>query len=154
MEHFLQVSLLTLYKLEAFGRKTLECEVQICGAFPWFWFLWEGPIHCVWYHRWALGRQKAGRSLWVQGQPGLHSEFQDNHSYRVRPCFEKENKESWQNKTVVSNEHSSMASAFVPASVSLHDGWTVTCKTNHFMPPSSPLPPPKKKKQEKKKLLL
>jgi hypothetical protein len=32
-----------------------------------------------------------GGSLWVQGQPGLHSEFQDSQGYRVRPCLGKNN---------------------------------------------------------------
>ena len=34
----------------------------------------------------------AGGSLWVWGQPGLQSEFQDNHGYTDKPCFEKQNK--------------------------------------------------------------
>ena len=27
--------------------------------------------------------------FWVQGQPGLHSEFQDSQGYIVRPCLKK-----------------------------------------------------------------
>jgi hypothetical protein len=32
---------------------------------------------------------KAGRSLWVQGQPGLQSEFQDSQGYTEKPCLGK-----------------------------------------------------------------
>jgi hypothetical protein len=32
-------------------------------------------------------------SLWVRGQPGLHSEFQDSQSYTLRPCLKKQNKQ-------------------------------------------------------------
>jgi hypothetical protein len=27
--------------------------------------------------------------FWVQGQPGLQSEFQDNQDYKEKPCLEK-----------------------------------------------------------------
>ena len=30
---------------------------------------------------------ESGRSLWVQGQPGLHSEFQASGGYKVRSCL-------------------------------------------------------------------
>lgn len=32
----------------------------------------------------------AGESLWVNSQTKLHTEFQINHDYNVRPCLEKE----------------------------------------------------------------
>jgi hypothetical protein len=32
---------------------------------------------------------EAVRSLWVQGQPGLQSEFQDSQGYTVKPYLEK-----------------------------------------------------------------
>jgi hypothetical protein len=35
---------------------------------------------------------EAGSSLWVQGQPALHSEFQDSHNYTEKPCLEKKTK--------------------------------------------------------------
>ena len=38
---------------------------------------------------------EAGRSLWVQGQPGLQSELQDSQDYTVKPYLEKQK----QNKT-------------------------------------------------------
>jgi hypothetical protein len=33
---------------------------------------------------------EAGRSLQVQGQPGLQSEFQDSRDYTEKPCLEKQ----------------------------------------------------------------
>jgi hypothetical protein len=36
----------------------------------------------------ALGRQRQV-DLWVRGQPGLQSEFQDNQGYTEKPCLEK-----------------------------------------------------------------
>jgi hypothetical protein len=40
----------------------------------------------------VLGRQRQV-DFWVQGQPGLQSEFQDSQSYTEKPCLEKtENK--------------------------------------------------------------
>jgi hypothetical protein len=35
-----------------------------------------------------LGRQWQV-DLWVQNQPGLHSEFQDSQGYTEKPCLEK-----------------------------------------------------------------
>lgn len=35
---------------------------------------------------------EAGESLWVQGQPGLHSEFLDSQGYTEKPCLEKKTK--------------------------------------------------------------
>ena len=35
---------------------------------------------------------EAGGSLCVQGQPGLHREFQDGQGYIVRPCLKKQTK--------------------------------------------------------------
>ena len=32
---------------------------------------------------------EAGRSLWVWGQSGLLSEFQDNQGYTEKPCLKK-----------------------------------------------------------------
>ena len=36
---------------------------------------------------------EAGRCVWVQGQPGLESEFQDSQSYTKKPCLWKKQKE-------------------------------------------------------------
>jgi hypothetical protein len=33
-------------------------------------------------------------SLWVQGQPDLQSEFQDNQDYTEKPCLKEKKKES------------------------------------------------------------
>jgi hypothetical protein len=37
----------------------------------------------------ALGRQRQA-DFWVQGQPGLQSEFQDSQGYTEKPCLEKQ----------------------------------------------------------------
>jgi hypothetical protein len=49
----------------------------------------------------ALRRQRQA-DFWVQGQPGLQSEFQDNQGYTEKPCLEKtktkqnnKNKQTW-----------------------------------------------------------
>jgi hypothetical protein len=39
----------------------------------------------------ALGRQRQA-DFWVQGQPGLQSEFQDSQGYREKPCLKKQKK--------------------------------------------------------------
>jgi hypothetical protein len=36
----------------------------------------------------ALGRQRQA-DFWVQGQPGIQSEFQDSQGYTEKPCLEK-----------------------------------------------------------------
>jgi hypothetical protein len=41
-------------------------------------------------------KEEAGGPWSVQDQPGLHSEFQANHRYQMRPCFKQTNKhENW-----------------------------------------------------------
>jgi hypothetical protein len=35
-----------------------------------------------------FGRQRQA-DFWVQGQPGLHSEFQDSQGYTEKPCLDK-----------------------------------------------------------------
>jgi hypothetical protein len=39
----------------------------------------------------ALGRQRQ-EDFWVQGQPGLQSEFQDSQGYTDKPCLKKSKK--------------------------------------------------------------
>ena len=39
----------------------------------------------------ALGRQRQA-DFWVQGQSGLHGEFQDSQGYTEKPRLEKQNK--------------------------------------------------------------
>jgi hypothetical protein len=49
----------------------------------------------------ALGRQRQV-DFWVQGQPGLQSEFQDRQDYTEKPCLEKtknKKQKTKQNKT-------------------------------------------------------
>jgi hypothetical protein len=45
----------------------------------------------------ALGRQRQ-TDLWVRGQPGLQSEFQDSQGYTEKPCLEKQTNKTKQNK--------------------------------------------------------
>ena len=44
-----------------------------------------------------------GGSLWVWGQPGLHSEFQENQSYIVRRALNLKN--NYNNKDIVSENY-------------------------------------------------
>jgi hypothetical protein len=46
------------------------------------WAWWHMPLIP------ALGRQRQV-DFWVQGQPGLQSEFQDSQGYTEKPCLEK-----------------------------------------------------------------
>jgi hypothetical protein len=39
-------------------------------------------------------------NFWVQGQPGLQSEFQDSQGYTEKPCLETEKKERRKEKSV------------------------------------------------------
>ena len=47
-------------------------------------------------HAFNLSPQEAeaGRSLWVQDQPGLQIEFQDSQDYTEKPCLKKANKQN------------------------------------------------------------
>ena len=49
----------------------------------------------------ALGKQRQV-DFWVQGQPGLQSEFQDSQGYIEKPCLEKTKTKTKQNKTKTS----------------------------------------------------
>jgi hypothetical protein len=44
-----------------------------------------------------FGRQRQA-DFWVQGQPGLQSEFQDSWGYTEKPCLEKKNQTNQTNK--------------------------------------------------------
>jgi hypothetical protein len=48
----------------------------------------------------ALGRERQA-DFWVQGQPGLQSEFQDSQDYTEKPCLEKPNKKKEKKKKSV-----------------------------------------------------
>jgi hypothetical protein len=61
------------------------CEVlpqaltlQKSAAFQW-WHMTLIP---------ALGRQRQADFLWVRGQPGLQSKFQDSQGYKEKSCLE------------------------------------------------------------------
>jgi hypothetical protein len=45
----------------------------------------------------ALGRQRQV-DFWVQGQPGLQSEFQDSQGYAEKPCLKNKTKQNKQTK--------------------------------------------------------
>jgi hypothetical protein len=45
----------------------------------------------------ALGRQRQV-DFWVQGQPGLQSEFQDNQGYTEKPCLKNKTKQKQASK--------------------------------------------------------
>jgi hypothetical protein len=50
----------------------------------------------------ALGRQRQA-DFWVQGQPGLQSEFQDSLDYTEKPCLKKTKKQKTKNKQLYIN---------------------------------------------------
>jgi hypothetical protein len=50
----------------------------------------------------ALGRQRQA-DFWVQGQPGLQSEFQDSQGYTEKPCLEKPTKQNKSKQNNVQN---------------------------------------------------
>ena len=39
----------------------------------------------------STGEVEAGGSLWLWGQPGLQSEFQDSQGYTEKSCLKKQN---------------------------------------------------------------
>ena len=41
---------------------------------------------------------KAGRSLWIWSQPGLHGEFQDSQGYIMKACLKKTKTKTKTNK--------------------------------------------------------
>jgi hypothetical protein len=48
-------------------------------------------------------RRQREVDFWVQGHPGLQSEFQDSQSYTEKPCLQK-NKQQQQKQTPVPSE--------------------------------------------------
>jgi hypothetical protein len=55
----------------------LWCFTDHIAAGQW----WHTPLIT------ALGRQRQAE-FWVQGQPGLQSEFQDSQGYTEKPCLD------------------------------------------------------------------
>ena len=47
----------------------------------------------------ALRRQRQA-DFWVQGQPGLQSEFQDSQSYKQKPCLKTNKQTNKQTKSI------------------------------------------------------
>ena len=45
----------------------------------------------------ALGRQRQV-DIWVRGQPGLQSEFQDSQCYKEKPCLKNQKKKKKKKK--------------------------------------------------------
>ena len=54
----------------------------------------DALVHAFNTNTWEV---ETGRSLWIWGQCGLQSEFQDSQSYMIRPCL-KRNKHNNNNK--------------------------------------------------------
>jgi hypothetical protein len=77
---------------------TLEKWLLPCKTIPAYTKHWSSlsfsyeTVDCrAWWHTPlipALGRQRQA-DLWVRGQPGLQSEFQDSQGYTEKPCLEK-----------------------------------------------------------------
>ena len=51
----------------------------------------------------TLERQRQAE-FWVQGQPGIHSEFQDSQTYTEKPCLETKQNKTKQNKNKQTNK--------------------------------------------------
>lgn len=47
---------------------------------------WTGNTHAFKFSTWE---EEAGRNLWVQGQPDLHSEYQDSQGYIIETMPQK-----------------------------------------------------------------
>lgn len=65
---------------------------RICTQEWTHWALWEvGVLQELVVHGLNSSTQvaEAGGTLWIQGQPDIHSKFQDSHNYRVRPYLKK-----------------------------------------------------------------
>jgi hypothetical protein len=66
---------------------------------------------------------EAGGSLWVGGQPGLQSEFQDSQGYTEKPCLEEEKKKNhlfWVNR-LTSHSSFSFVLQLLPESTPLQN---------------------------------
>ena len=68
------------------GQKTL-LKYNLSHSVGWWWRWLRTPLIP------ALGRQRQV-DFWVQGQPGLQSEFQDSQGYSEKPCLGGGGKES------------------------------------------------------------
>jgi hypothetical protein len=64
----------------------------------------------------ALGRQRQV-DFWVQGQPGLQSEFQDSQDCTEKPCLEKpkKKKKDWQTFSQINQRESRSSTRAVSA---------------------------------------
>ena len=60
----------------------------------------------------TLERQRQA-DFWVQGQPGLHSEFQDSQNYTEKPCLEEKTNEQTKNKNKQPNKQTNKKTGFV-----------------------------------------
>jgi hypothetical protein len=80
--------------------------------------------------------QHSGRQmqvdLWVQGQPGLYSEFQASQSYIVRPCLKQTNKQT--NKHLPLYQHMCFQANEKNSDRSAVKAWTLTLlETSHVL---------------------
>ena len=81
---------------------------------------------------------EAGRSLWVQGQPGLHSEFQDSQGYTV--TFSQRKTAHSFSLLLTFHEHSQTFTTWVPhhgvgLSPESVTGQALSVAHSHFIPP-------------------
>lgn len=58
-----------------------SAEEMTWGSKVWMCVWWQIPSNP------STGEDKAGGSLWFQGHPDLHREFQASQCYTVRPCL-------------------------------------------------------------------
>jgi hypothetical protein len=64
------------------------CVAQTVALLRGVALLWAMVVHAFNPSTWEA---EAGGSLWVRGQPGLQSEFQDSQGYTEKHCLEKSN---------------------------------------------------------------
>jgi hypothetical protein len=56
-------------------------------------FQWQAVVaHAFNPSTWEAEAGGSLADLWVKGQPGLQSEFQDSQGYTEKPCLRKQNK--------------------------------------------------------------
>jgi hypothetical protein len=84
-QHFSGVGLTYERWIQINSLKLMRENVYVAGQW------WHTPLIP------ALGRQRQA-DFWVQGQPGLQSEFQDSHGCTEKPCLKKTKKEKERKK--------------------------------------------------------